>query len=242
MNGDNENAGNAQGSGTNTGIGGGTGGSEGIPNGTASEAEPATGKPGRTRRRRTAGTGTGTGTGNDGNSTGSTSDGTGEQTEVPSIQVEAVEFGAPTVRRTRRSKTVEVSIKPDELAEVVAGTVYMIGQTRELHLRAAYNVRPEHCIKIAEPLSRILSRLPEKYLDIANNAIDPIAMVLACYGLYTAINHAEGILNAQYSAMVAAQRPYAETAERNGTGEPVADEAVNFESDERGGFGTDAAI
>lgn len=142
--------------------------------------------------------------------------GTDGQAALP-VGSETVEFGEPK-RRGRRAKVDDAIIKPADVAVLVQGLVFVIGQTRPVYLREAYDIPVAPCEKVAEPLCRIIEKLPERYRDAAMQAFDPIMLLIGSYGLYAVVSEREKILHARYSAFLASQR---EVPVGSGNAEPT---------------------
>lgn len=212
--------------GGNIGIGGGTfgaAGTTGTANGERKRGRPASS--GSDGRDSSAGTGPANATGTAGSADANGNIGQGDASAGP----ESVDFGDAKTRRTRTKKSDLGVLKPSDLAPLVQGLVFVIGQTRPPYLRAAYDIPESLCVPIAEPLSRILAKLPEKYTDAILNAIDPIALVIASYGVYSVISDREKFLHVKYTEFLEAQRANQSVSEPAAA--PTAEPTVGAEAD-----------
>lgn len=140
-----------------------------------------------------------------GGETGNNSDGQGGfQVQTERLN-ESVEF--PTLaKRPRTPKTGRPVIKAEQIAPTLHGALFVIGQTRPPYLREAYDLPIDAVMPIAEPLAKMLEELPEKYYDAAVKMVNPIALIVASYGLYSVIVQREKQLHVAFTEFSAGER------------------------------------
>lgn len=105
-------------------------------------------------------------------------------------------------KATRRSSS---KIASADVGSLLCGLFAMYAVTRPVWVRQAWDYSPNEVMGVAEPLTRILNRLPTKYVALTQNLIDPVTLLM---GITTLINHSqtqERLLNHAFQTQMAQQ-------------------------------------